>query len=103
MDVLNSFVQSFISEIYSIVRAHVGALGGNALVSFFISDLVVMPSIHKNQVSTVSLALFRFYFGRYGSSGPAKPRTSLNRAFFGEHDGGDADCAHSLYRMVRLG
>jgi hypothetical protein len=31
---LNSFVQSFISEIYSIVRAHVSALGGNALVTF---------------------------------------------------------------------
>jgi hypothetical protein len=48
---LNSFVQSFICEIYSIVRSHVAALGGNALVSFFISDLVVMPSVHKNQVS----------------------------------------------------
>jgi hypothetical protein len=47
---LNSFVQSFICEIYSIVRAHVSALGGNALVSLFISDLVVMPSVHKNQV-----------------------------------------------------
>jgi hypothetical protein len=33
---LNSFVQSFISEIYSIVRAHVSALGGNALVTFLI-------------------------------------------------------------------
>lgn len=47
---ISSFVQSFVCEIYSIVRSHVGALGGNALVSFFISDLCVLPSVHKNQV-----------------------------------------------------
>jgi hypothetical protein len=57
---ISSFVQSFVCEIYSIVRSHVGALGGNALVSFFISDLCVLPSVHKNQVSKVFLFALKF-------------------------------------------
>ena len=48
---LGSFVQWFICEIYSIVRSHVSALGGNAIVSYFMSEFVVMHSVHKNQVS----------------------------------------------------
>ena len=47
---LSSFVQWFISEIYSIVRSHVAALGGNAIVSYFMSEFVVTHSVHKNQV-----------------------------------------------------
>ncbi len=46
----SNFVQSFISEIYAIVRAHVHALGGNGLVSYFMSEFVVMHNPHKNQV-----------------------------------------------------
>lgn len=46
---ISSFVQSFICEIYSIVRSHVNALGGNAVVSYFMSEFVVMHSLHKNQ------------------------------------------------------
>ena len=48
---ISSFVQSFICEIYSIVRSHVNALGGNAVVSYFMSEFVVMHSVHKNQVN----------------------------------------------------
>merc|ERR1719479_806973 len=46
---ISSFVQSFICEIYSIVRSHVNALGGNAVVSYFMSEFVVIHSVHKNQ------------------------------------------------------
>merc|ERR1712029_66211 len=46
---LSSFVQWFISEVYSIVRSHVAALGGNAVVSYFMSEFVVTQSMHKNQ------------------------------------------------------
>ena len=49
---ISSFVQSFICEIYSIVRSHVNALGGNAVVSYFMSEFVVIHSVHKNQVIT---------------------------------------------------
>ncbi len=34
---------------FAIARSHVGALGGNALVSFFMSELVVTHSPYKNQ------------------------------------------------------
>lgn len=47
---ISSFVQGFICEIYSIVRSHVNALGGNAVVSYFMTEFVVMHSLHKNQV-----------------------------------------------------
>lgn len=46
---LSSFVQWFICEIYSIVRSHVSALAGNAIVSYFMSEFVVTHSAHKNQ------------------------------------------------------
>lgn len=38
---LNSFIQAFLSEVFSIARSHVRALGGNALVSYFMSEFAV--------------------------------------------------------------
>lgn len=32
------------------VRAHVTALGGNAMVSFYMSELTLVDNPHKNQV-----------------------------------------------------
>lgn len=46
---LNTFVQSFICEIHAIMRAHVLALGGNALISYFMSEFVILHNPHKNQ------------------------------------------------------
>lgn len=46
---LSHFVQSFICEIQCIVRAHVMSLGGNALLSYFMSEFVIMHNPHKNQ------------------------------------------------------
>jgi len=46
---ISGFVNSFICESYSIVRSHVNALGGNAVVSYFMSEFVLMHSVHKNQ------------------------------------------------------
>uniref|UniRef100_A0AAG5CS02 C2 domain-containing protein n=1 Tax=Anopheles atroparvus TaxID=41427 RepID=A0AAG5CS02_ANOAO len=43
------FVQSFISEVLSIVRAHVTSLGGNAMIAFYLNDLTLMDNVHKNQ------------------------------------------------------
>ena len=47
---LSSFIQSFICEIHAIMRSHVLALGGNGLVSYFMSEFVIMHNPHKNQV-----------------------------------------------------
>ncbi|KFB42167.1 AGAP001475-PA-like protein [Anopheles sinensis] len=43
------FVQSFIAEVLSIVRAHVTSLGGNAMIAFYLNDLTLMDNVHKNQ------------------------------------------------------
>uniref|UniRef100_A0A6E8VEN4 C2 domain-containing protein n=1 Tax=Anopheles coluzzii TaxID=1518534 RepID=A0A6E8VEN4_ANOCL len=43
------FVHSFISEVLSIVRAHVTSLGGNAMIAFYLNDLTLLDNVHKNQ------------------------------------------------------
>ncbi|EFX89381.1 hypothetical protein DAPPUDRAFT_40738 [Daphnia pulex] len=47
---LSGFMQSFITEVLGIVRAHVSALGGNAMVSYFMTQCVLLHNPHKNQV-----------------------------------------------------
>lgn len=51
---MNGFVHSFISEVMSICRAHVAALGGNALFAYQMSECVLETNTHKNQVSVTS-------------------------------------------------
>ncbi|XP_043237815.1 C2 domain-containing protein 5-like isoform X4 [Amphibalanus amphitrite] len=46
---LNGFMQDLITEVLAVVRAHVTSLGGNALVSYFMSQCVLLPNPHKNQ------------------------------------------------------
>lgn len=50
----------------AVVRAHVTALGGNALVSFYMTELILVDNPHKNQVMIKSTALMagliRFFF-----------------------------------------
>lgn len=46
---LSGFMQSFVAEVLAIVRAHVAALGGNALVSFFLNQCILVHNPHKNQ------------------------------------------------------
>ena len=53
---VGGFMQSFILEVMSIVRAHVAALGGNALTAYHMSQCVLDNNPHKNQVGTHSLS-----------------------------------------------
>ncbi|XP_030586734.1 C2 domain-containing protein 5 isoform X4 [Archocentrus centrarchus] len=46
---VSGFLHSFIAEVFAMVRAHVGALGGNAVVSFSMKECVFMENPNKNQ------------------------------------------------------
>lgn len=50
---LNVFMQAFLGEAQAIVRAHVLAIGGNALVSYQLNEIVLLDNPHKHQVSHI--------------------------------------------------
>jgi len=46
----------------AIVRAHVTALGGNAMVAYFMNECILLNNPHKNQVSSIKIFIFiQFY------------------------------------------
>lgn len=44
-------MQAFLAEAQAILRAHVLAIGGNALVSYQLNEIVLLDNPHKHQVS----------------------------------------------------
>lgn len=48
---LSGFMGSFVTEVLALVRAHVAALGGNAMIAYFMSECVLLHNPYKNQVS----------------------------------------------------
>ncbi|XP_049885083.1 uncharacterized protein LOC126380027 isoform X2 [Pectinophora gossypiella] len=46
---LSGFLHTFTCEVLAIVRAYTAALGGNALTSFYITQLMLQDNAHKNQ------------------------------------------------------
>ncbi|XP_061677990.1 C2 domain-containing protein 5 isoform X4 [Syngnathoides biaculeatus] len=46
---VSGFLHSFIAEVFAMVRAHVAALGGNAVVSYSMKECVLMENPNKNQ------------------------------------------------------
>ena len=45
------FMQAFVAEAQAMLRAHVSAIGGNALVSYKLNEIVLFDNPHKRQVS----------------------------------------------------
>ncbi|XP_067276125.1 C2 domain-containing protein 5 isoform X10 [Pseudorasbora parva] len=46
---VSGFLHTFIAEVFAMVRAHVAALGGNAVVSYSMKECVFMENPNKNQ------------------------------------------------------
>ncbi|XP_048007171.1 C2 domain-containing protein 5 isoform X2 [Leguminivora glycinivorella] len=46
---LSGFLHTFTCEVLAIARAYTAALGGNALTSFYITQLMLQDNAHKNQ------------------------------------------------------
>ncbi|XP_038666981.1 C2 domain-containing protein 5 isoform X16 [Scyliorhinus canicula] len=76
---VSGFLHAFIAEVFAIVRAHVAALGGNAVVSYIMKQCVFMENANKNQaqclinVSGDAVNLFR---DADVESAPSQPQTS---------------------------
>lgn len=52
---MSGFLHTFIAEVFAMVRAHVAALGGNAVVSYSMKECVFMENPNKNQVNTCTV------------------------------------------------
>lgn len=50
MKIFNCCIFLLTFQLLAVVRAHVTALGGNAMVSFYMSELILGDHPHKNQV-----------------------------------------------------
>ena len=48
-------MQVFLAEAQAVLRAHVLSLGGNALVSYQLNELILLDNPHKHQVNTLCL------------------------------------------------
>ncbi|XP_044308149.1 C2 domain-containing protein 5 isoform X6 [Varanus komodoensis] len=46
---VSGFLHAFVAEVFAMVRAHVAALGGNAVVSYIMKQCVFMENPNKNQ------------------------------------------------------
>ncbi|XP_043670718.1 C2 domain-containing protein 5 isoform X1 [Vespula pensylvanica] len=70
---LSGFTHSFVMEILAIVRAHITALGGNAMVAFFMTQCVLLHNLHKNQgqclINVGGDVVFVSYFANEKRSG----------------------------------
>ena len=56
---LNGFMHCFLAEVMAICRAHVAALGGNALVAYQMTECILDESLHKNQVLLLASLIYR--------------------------------------------
>lgn len=55
-------MQAFLAEAQAIVRAHVLAIGGNALVSYQLNEIVLLDNPHKHQVSHIQASSTKRHF-----------------------------------------
>lgn len=59
------FIQQFIAEVHAIISAHVLALGGNAILSFNINEILLIDSAQKNEVNNLFLFIYRITIQKF--------------------------------------
>ncbi|EPY81264.1 hypothetical protein CB1_000743140 [Camelus ferus] len=57
---VSGFLHAFIAEVFAMVRAHVAALGGNAVVSYIMKQCVFMENPNKNQFTAAFVMSITF-------------------------------------------
>ncbi|XP_035257819.1 C2 domain-containing protein 5 isoform X8 [Anguilla anguilla] len=71
---VSGFLHAFIAEVFAMVRAHVAALGGNAVVSYSMKECVFMENPNKNQAQClINVSGDAVIFVRESESEPAPP------------------------------
>ncbi|XP_048466108.1 C2 domain-containing protein 5 isoform X6 [Rhincodon typus] len=76
---VSGFLHAFIAEVFAMVRAHVAALGGNAVVSYIMKQCVFMENPNKNQAQcliNVSGDAVNFFKDADVESASSQPQTS---------------------------
>ncbi|XP_038621557.1 C2 domain-containing protein 5 isoform X12 [Tachyglossus aculeatus] len=69
---VSGFLHAFIAEVFAMVRAHVAALGGNAVVSYIMKQCVFMENPNKNQAQClINVSGDAVIFVRESESEPA--------------------------------
>ncbi|XP_036376318.1 C2 domain-containing protein 5 isoform X6 [Megalops cyprinoides] len=78
---VSGFLHAFIAEVFAMVRAHVAALGGNAVVSYSMKECVFMENPNKNQAQClINVSGDAVIFMRESEleATPAPPQTSCS-------------------------
>ena len=50
---ISGFMHKFVAEVLALMRAHVAALGGNALLAFNLNQCVLLDNPNRNQASNI--------------------------------------------------
>ncbi|XP_019745945.1 C2 domain-containing protein 5 isoform X7 [Hippocampus comes] len=78
---VSGFLHSFVAEVFAMVRAHVAALGGNAVVSYSMKECVLMENPNKNQAQClINVSGDAVICVRELDQEPASSATSLGQA-----------------------
>ncbi|XP_077373147.1 C2 domain-containing protein 5 isoform X14 [Festucalex cinctus] len=78
---VSGFLHSFIAEVFAMVRAHVAALGGNAVVSYSMKECVLMENPNKNQAQClINVSGDAVICVRESDQEPASSATNLGQA-----------------------
>ncbi|XP_033888294.2 C2 domain-containing protein 5 isoform X34 [Acipenser ruthenus] len=86
---VSGFLHAFIAEVFAMVRAHVAALGGNAVVSYIMKECVFMENPNKNQAQClINVSGDAVIFVRESEleAIPVQPQTTSSQASNGGAD-----------------